>query len=98
MHELSLKVPNNLNFRILGNTEIWAHSLKCLQVNASAQLLTQSEIVTVELKNCKKSNLRHFSEKSIFINFKNLFAIFSLRLLNAKKYVTAVTIQGPRFT
>ena len=88
MHELSLKVPNNLNFRILGNTEIWAHS----------QLLTQSEIVTVELKNCKKSNLRHFSEKSIFINFKNLFAIFSLRLLNAKKYVTAVTIQGPRCT
>ena len=88
MHELSLKVPNNLNFRILGNTEIWAHS----------QLLTQSEIVTVELKNCKKSNLRHFSEKSIFINFKNLFAISSLRLLKAKKYVTAVTIQGPRCT
>lgn len=88
MHELSLKVPSNLNFRILGNTEIWAHS----------QLLTQSEIVTVELKNCKKSNLRHFSEKSIFINFKNLFAISSLRLLKAKKYVTAVTIQGPRCT
>ena len=63
MHELSLKVPSNLNFRILGNTEIWTHSLKCFQVNASAQLLTQSENCYRRTKKLQKINPETFLRK-----------------------------------
>ena len=55
-------------------------SPKRLELKKSAQLVKQVESFDNGMKNCKKSVLKHFTEKLILLNAKSLLTIFSLLL------------------
>ena len=78
VYELPHKLPNNLRLRILGNQENSRKSLKCLDLMVSTQSFNQKPNFLV--KSCKKSAVKHCTEKPISLNFVNLSAAFCPRL------------------